>query len=314
MTIAMPPSPTDHEPISPNALEHRCGTIAIVGRPNVGKSSLLNRLIGQKLAITSHRPQTTRHRILGLRTEPDAQLIFLDAPGWQRKQRSAMNRMLNRTAEQVIDEADLVLWVIDGSQGLVDEDLQVLSRLDQHPKKIAVLNKIDRVKIQNKLYLLAQDLSQRTRFEAIIPVSAERATQIDVLLRVCKEHLPIDAPRFEPDEFTDRSERFLAAEIIREKLFRLLGDELPYQSTVLIEQFSEEPSLRRIQASIVVQREAQRAIVLGQGGQGIKRIGTDARRDMERLFSSKVFLGLHVKVRDDWASNELGLAAYGYGQ
>jgi GTP-binding protein Era len=269
-----------------------------VGRPNVGKSSLLNRLIGQKLAITSHRPQTTRHRILGLRTEPDAQLIFLDAPGWQRKQRSAMNRMLNRTAEQVVDEADLVLWVIDGSQGLVDEDLQVLSRLDQHPKKIAVLNKIDRVKIQNKLYLLAQDLSQRTRFEAIIPVSAERATQIDVLLRVCK----------------DRSERFLAAEIIREKLFRLLGDELPYQSTVLIEQFSEEPSLRRIQASIVVQREAQRAIVLGQGGQGIKRIGTDARRDMERLFSSKVFLGLHVKVRDDWASNELGLAAYGYGQ
>jgi GTP-binding protein Era len=249
-----------------------------------------------------------------LRTEPDAQLIFLDAPGWQRKQRSAMNRMLNRTAEQVIDEADLVLWVIDGSQGLVDEDLQVLSHLDQHPKKIAVLNKIDRVKIQNKLYLLAQDLSQRTRFEAIIPVSAERATQIDVLLRACKAHLPIDAPRFEPDEFTDRSERFLAAEIIREKLFRLLGDELPYQSTVLIEQFSEEPSLRRIQASIVVQREAQRAIVLGQGGQGIKRIGTDARRDMERLFSSKVFLGLHVKVRDDWASNELGLAAYGYGQ
>jgi len=294
--------------------EFRCGTIAIVGRPNVGKSSLLNRLIGQKLAITSHRPQTTRHRILGLRTDQDAQLIFLDAPGWQRKQRSAMNRMLNRTAEQVIEEADLVLWVIDAAQGLVDEDLQVLLRLEQQSNKIAVLNKIDRIKVQTRLYALAQDLVQRAEFSAIVPVSAERATQIEVLIDACKRHLPVDSARFASDEFTDRSERFLAAEIIREKLFRLLGDELPYQSTVLIEQFSDEASLRRIEASIVVQREAQRAIVLGHAGRGIKRIGTDARRDMERLFGSKVFLGLHVKVRDDWASNEQGLAAYGYGQ
>jgi GTP-binding protein Era len=294
--------------------EFRCGTIAIVGRPNVGKSSLLNRLIGQKLAITSHRPQTTRHRILGLRTDQDAQLIFLDAPGWQRKQRSAMNRMLNRTAEQVIEEADIVLWVIDAAQGLVDEDLQVLSRLERQSNKIAVLNKIDRIKVQTRLYALAQDLVQRAEFSAIVPVSAERATQIEVLIEACKKYLPVDSARFASDEFTDRSERFLAAEIIREKLFRLLGDELPYQSTVLIEQFSDEASLRRIEASIVVQREAQRAIVLGHAGQGIKRIGTDARRDMERLFGSKVFLGLHVKVRDDWASNEQGLAAYGYGQ
>jgi len=294
--------------------EFRCGTIAIVGRPNVGKSSLLNRLIGQKLAITSHRPQTTRHRILGLRTDQDAQLIFLDAPGWQRKQRSAMNRMLNRTAEQVIEEADLVLWVIDAAQGLVDEDLQVLLRLEQQSNKIAVLNKIDRIKVQTRLYALAQDLVQRAEFSAIVPVSAERATQIEVLIDACKKHLPVDSARFASDEFTDRSERFLAAEIIREKLFRLLGDELPYQRTVLIEQFSDEASLRRIEASIVVQREAQRASVLGHAGQGIKRIGTDARRDRERLFGSKVFLGLHVKVRDDWASNEQGLAAYGYGQ
>lgn len=292
----------------------RCGTIAIVGRPNVGKSTLLNQLIGQKLAITSHRPQTTRHRILGLRTDTDAQLIFLDAPGWQRKQRSPMNRMLNRTAEQVIEEADLLLWVIDAAQGLVDEDQQVFSRIASHENKIAVLNKIDRIKVQTKLYTLAQDLSQTSRFKAIVPISAERATQIEVLLQACKAHLPEDAARFDADALTDRSERFLAAEIIREKLFRLLGDELPYQSTVLIEQFGEEASFRRIEASIVVQREAQRAIVLGHGGQGIKRIGTDARRDMERLFGSKVFLGLHVKVRDDWASNEQGLAAYGYGQ
>ncbi|MBU6381086.1 MAG: GTPase Era [Betaproteobacteria bacterium] len=298
----------------PSPATHRCGTIAIVGRPNVGKSSLLNQLIGQKLAITSHRPQTTRHRILGIRSDDDAQMIFLDAPGWQRKQRSPMNRMLNRTAEQVIDEADLLLWVIDASQGLTDEDLQVLSRLEQHPNIIAVLNKIDRVKLRASLYQLAQDLALRAAFKAIVPVSAERATQVDVLIKACKDLLPVDAPRFAPDELTDRSERFLAAEIIREKLFRLLGDELPYQSTVLIEQFRDDGALKRIEASIVVQREAQRAIVLGQAGQGIKRIGTDARRDMERLFGTKIFLGLHVKVRDDWASNEQGLAAYGYGQ
>ncbi|NCZ59647.1 MAG: GTPase Era, partial [Betaproteobacteria bacterium] len=237
-----------------------------------------------------------------------------DAPGWQRKQRSPMNRMLNRTAEQVIDEADLLLWVIDASQGLTDEDLQVLSRLEQHPNIIAVLNKIDRVKLRASLYQLAQDLALRAAFKAIVPVSAERATQVDVLIKACKDLLPVDAPRFAPDELTDRSERFLAAEIIREKLFRLLGDELPYQSTVLIEQFRDDGALKRIEASIVVQREAQRAIVLGQAGQGIKRIGTDARRDMERLFGTKIFLGLHVKVRDDWASNEQGLAAYGYGQ
>jgi len=292
---------------------HRCGTIAIVGRPNVGKSTLLNRLIGQKLAITSHRPQTTRHRILGIRTEPDAQLIFLDAPGWQRRQRSAMNRMLNRTAEQVIAEADLVLWVIDASQGQTDEDLEVLSRLEKHPQKIAVLNKIDRIKNHTKLYELAQNLAQRSDFKAIVPVSAERSTQIEVLIQACREQLPIDAARFSSDEFTDRTERFLAAEIVREKLFRLLGDEIPYQSTVLIEQFREQDGLKRIDASIVVQREAQRVIVLGQAGQGIKRIGTEARRDMESIFGTRVFLGLHVKVRDDWASNELGLAAYGYG-
>jgi GTP-binding protein Era len=190
----------------------------------------------------------------------------------------------------------------------------VLSRIDAHDNKIVVLNKIDRIKVQAKLYTLAQDLSQVSRFKAIVPVSAERATQIEVLLQASKEQLPVDAARFDADALTDRSERFLAAEIIREKLFRLLGDELPYQSTVLIEQFAEEAALRRIEASIIVQREAQRAIVLGHRGLGIKRIGTDARRDMERLFGSKVFLGLHVKVRDDWASNEQGLAAYGYGQ
>ena len=298
----------------PVVSDHRCGTIAIVGRPNVGKSTLLNRLIGQKLAITSHRPQTTRHRILGVRTEIDAQLIFLDAPGWQRKQRSALNRMLNRTAEQVMMESDVVLWVIDASQGQTEEDLQVLSRLIQHPQKIAVLNKIDRVSNRSRLYELAQSLAERFEFKAIVPVSAERVTQIDVLIQACKAQLPVEAARFSADEFTDRSERFLAAEIVREKLFRLLGDELPYQSTVLIEQFRDEGSLKRIDASIVVQREAQRVIVLGQAGQGIKRIGTEARRDMEKLFGAKVFLGLHVKVRDDWASNEQGLAAYGYGQ
>ena len=243
--------------MSDSTIVHRCGSIAIVGRPNVGKSTLLNRLVGQKLSITSDRPQTTRHRIVGVVSTPGAQLLFLDSPGFQTRVGGPLNRVLNRTALQAAEEADVVLFVVDAG-GWTDADAAFAARLPRKRPVLLILNKIDRVADKGRLFALAQRLHQGFGFDEIIPVSARSGRQVEHVLAECERRLPEGPPLFDPDALTDRSERFLAAEMIREKLFRQLGDELPYQSTVEIERFEELRGLRRIHAAILVQREAQK--------------------------------------------------------
>jgi GTP-binding protein Era len=291
--------------------DFRCGTVAIVGRPNVGKSTLLNRLIGQKLSITSDRPQTTRHRIVGVLTRSDAQLLFFDSPGFQNRVGGPLNRVLNRTALQVAEDADLVLFVVDAS-GWASADEQLAQRLPRSRPVLLVLNKIDRVSDKGRLMSLAQRLHQTYGFDEIIPVSARTGRQIEQIVSECVRRLPFGPAVYEEDALTDRSERFLAAEMIREKLFRQLGDELPYQSTVEIERFEDVGDLRRIYAAVLVQRDAQKAIVVGQGGERIRRLSIEARHELERLFGSRVYLELFVKVESGWADSEASLRAHGY--
>ncbi|MEZ5742044.1 MAG: GTPase Era [Burkholderiaceae bacterium] len=290
----------------------RCGYVAVVGRPNVGKSTLLNRLVGQKLAITSDRPQTTRHRITGIVNRPGAQLLVLDTPGVQDREVNAMNRVLNRTAQQVAEQADVLVLVAD-ARGWREEDDRLARKLPiaRIPTLLA-LNKIDRLTDRAPLFEMAQALQTRYAFAEIVPISAQTGLQVDLLADLCAARLPEGPARHEPDELTDRSEKFLAAELIREKLFRRLGAELPYASTVLIDKFEEAGNLRRIAATILVARDSQKAIVLGAGGQRIKQIATEARLDLEKLLDSRVFLEVFVKVRSGWADNEQSLRAYGY--
>jgi GTP-binding protein Era len=290
---------------------HRCGSVAIVGRPNVGKSTLLNRLIGQKLSITSDRPQTTRHRLVGVHSTPDAQLLFIDSPGFQTRVGGPLNRVLNRTSLQVAEDADVVLFVMDAT-GWNSGDALLADRLPKGRPVLLIMNKIDRVADKARLMGLAKDLHQRYGFEEIIPVSARTGRQVDRIIAECARRLPEGPPQHEPDALTDRSERFLAAEMIREKLFRQLGDELPYQSTVEIERFEEVKGLRRIYAAILVQRDAQKGIVVGQGGERIRLLSMEARKDLERLFDSRVYLELFVKVESGWADSESSLRAHGY--
>lgn len=290
---------------------HRCGSVAIVGRPNVGKSTLLNRLVGQKLSITSDRPQTTRHRIVGVLSRDDAQLLFLDSPGFQTRVGGALNRVLNRTALQVAGDADVTLLVCD-AQGWTAADEAFAQRLNRSQPRLLVLNKIDQVPDKSRLLPLVQKLQGEYGFDEIIPVSARTGRQVDTLIELCMRRLPEGPPLFESDALTDRSERFLAAEMIREKLFRQLGDELPYQSTVEIERFEELPSLRRIFASVLVERDAQKGIVVGHGGERIRRLSTDARAELEKLFGCRVYLELFVKVKSGWADSEASLRAHGY--
>lgn len=289
----------------------RCGHVAIVGRPNVGKSTLLNRLVGQKLSITSDRPQTTRHRIVGVVTRPDAQLLFLDSPGYQARAGSALDRVMNRTALQAAEDADVVVMLCDGRKWThVDEQLARLLPADR-PVLLAV-NKIDAVADKGRLLALVERARRCREFDEVVPISARTGRQVDLLLELCAARLPEGPAQFDADALTDRSERFLAAELIREKLFRQLGDELPYASTVEIERFEETPKLRRVHAAILVDRESQKPIVLGAGGERIKRIATDARIDLEKLLGAKVYLELFVKVKSGWAGSEQSLRAYGY--
>lgn len=290
---------------------HRCGYVAIVGRPNVGKSTLLNRLVGEKLSITSAKAQTTRHRIVGVVTRPGVQFLMLDTPGFQTRNRGALNRVLNRTASQAAMEADVVVLVID-AMGFNAADEQVLRLVPPGKPLVVALNKTDALTDRNRLLPLLAALGQRQGIAALVPISARTGRQLDELLAECARFLPEGEPLFEADAFTDRSERFLAAEAIREKMFRLLGDELPYQSTVAIEQFEEVGELRRIFAAIIVEREAQKPIVLGAGGERIKRIASEARQDLERLFGAPVYLEVWVKVRAGWSDNEHRLKTYGY--
>lgn len=290
---------------------HRCGSVAIVGRPNVGKSTLLNRLVGQKLSITSDRPQTTRHRIIGIVTQPDAQLLFLDSPGFQTRVGGALNRVLNRTSLQVAEDADLTVLVCDAT-GWTSDDETFAKRLPRSHPLVLVLNKIDRVADKARLLPWVERLQTEYQFEAVVPVSARTGRQVPALLSVCAGLLPEGPAIYGPDELTDRSERFLAAEMIREKLFRQLGDELPYQSTVEIERFEELPKLRRVFASVLVEREAQKGIVVGSGGERIRSLSMESRADLEQLFGCKVYLELFVKVKSGWADSEASLRAHGY--
>lgn len=290
---------------------HRSGHIAIVGRPNVGKSTLLNRMVGQKLSITSDRPQTTRHRIAGVVSRPDAQLVFIDSPGYQTRTGGAMNRVLNRTALQVAEDADVIVLVCDG-RAWTDADARMAKLLPKNRPVLLAVNKVDAVADKAKLIKLVEQASACREFDEVVPISARTGRQVPLLLDLCAARLPEGPAMYDPDSLTDRSERFLAAELIREKLFRRLGDEVPYDSTVEIEMFEELPKLRRIHAAVLVEREGQKPIVLGAGGERIKRIATEARQDLEKLFGCKVYLELFVKVKSGWAATEQSLRAYGY--
>ncbi len=290
---------------------HRCGYVAIVGRPNVGKSTLLNRLVGQKLSITSRKAQTTRHRILGVLTRPDAQLLFIDSPGYQTRSMNALNRVLNRTSQQVAADADVVVMVCDAA-GWTPADREMARLLPEGHPRVLAINKVDAVSDKSRLLGLVEQARQDQTFDEFVPLSAQTGRQVDVLADVCARLVPEGPDLLDAEALTDRSERFLAAELIREKLFRLLGDELPYESTVVIDRFEELPRLRRVFATIVVAREAHKPIVLGGGGERIKRIASESRVDLERLFGTKVYLELFVKVRGGWADNETSLRSYGY--
>jgi GTP-binding protein Era len=289
----------------------RAGYVAIVGRPNVGKSTLLNRLVGQKLSITSRRPQTTRDRVIGILTLPDTQFVFVDTPGIQSAHGSRLNRYMNRSATQALEQVDVVALVIEALRFGAQEK-KILAGIPEATPVVAVINKIDRLDDKAALLPFLASLSSAYPFREIVPVSAETGLQADVLLRVLRQLLPEGVPIYGEDELTDRSERFLAAELIREKLFRLLGEEVPYATAVEIERFEQEGSLRRISASILVERDGQKPIVIGKGGDKLKAIGTQARQDMEKLFGGKVFLELFVKVREGWMDNPATLKRLGY--
>ncbi len=289
----------------------RSGFIAIVGRPNVGKSTLMNKLIGAKVSITSRKAQTTRHRITGIQTRDDAQYVYVDTPGFQTRHSNALNKTLNRTVTTTLTAADVVLFVVEaGTFG--DADAKVLGLLPANVPAILVINKADQLKDKAPLMAFAQQVAARRDFAAVVPVSAKRNFQLDRLEGEIRKQLPEGEPIFDEDDITDRSEKFLAAEIVREKVFRFVGDELPYTSTVVIEKFEQEGALRRVFAAILVGRDAHKAMLIGQKGARLKEISTQARLDMEKLFGGKVYLEIWVKVKSGWADNEAGLRAYGY--
>ena len=289
----------------------RCGHLAIVGRPNVGKSTLLNRLIGQKISIVSRKAQTTRHRITGVLTRPGQQFIFVDTPGFQTKHKNALNRMMNRGVTQALNDVDVILLVIEAGR-FTDEDKRILTLIPEDKKVLLVINKIDRLADKKRLLPFIAEVSKAFAFAEIVPVSAANGTGGDALIDAAGHYLPESAPLFAEDDLTDRSERFLAAEFLREKLFRRLGEELPYGMTVEIERFEMEGALRRINAAIIVDRPAHKAIVIGKGGEQLKTIASDARRDLESLFGGKVFLEVWVKVKGGWADDERALKSLGY--
>ncbi|MBB3222574.1 GTPase Era [Pseudoduganella umbonata] len=291
--------------------DFRCGYIAIVGRPNVGKSTLMNTLIGAKVSITSRKAQTTRHRITGIQTLPDAQFIYVDTPGFQTRHSNALNKTLNKTVTGTLDSSDVILFLVEaGTFGEADQ--QVIDLLPKNVPVVLVINKSDRVKDKAVLLPFAQQVASKFDFAAVVPVSAKLRFQLDGLQNEIKRLLPENPPIFGEDDITDRSEKFLASEIVREKLFRFVGDELPYTSTVLIEKFEQEGNLRRIFAAILVERDGHKSMIIGNKGARLKEVSTQARLDMERLFGGPVYLEIWVKVKSGWADNEAGLRAYGY--
>jgi GTPase len=304
------PAEPDPQRLLGNASQ-RCGLVAIVGRPNVGKSTLMNALVGQKISITSKKAQTTRHRITGVRTVGATQFVFVDTPGFQTRHGNALNRNLNRTVKGVLADVDLVLFVCEAGRFGLD-DAKVLALLPSDKPAVLLANKQDEVKRRADLLPWLKTMQERHAFAEFVPMSATKAADVERLLGIVQPYLPEQAWFYDEDALTDRSDRFLASEIIREKLFRLTGDELPYASTVVIEKFEEEGNLRRIAAAIVVERDAHKGMIIGEGGERLKRIGSEARQELERLMDAKVFLELWVKVRSGWADNEEHLRSYGY--
>ena len=298
-------------PSSTSAEPRRFGTVAIVGRPNVGKSTLLNALVGARISITSHKVQTTRHRILGVRSVGAAQFAFADTPGFQTRHQHALNRSMNRTVTAALAEVDVVVWVLEAGR-FGPEDRAVLELLPKDRPVVVVANKLDRVTPREKLFPWLAELGALRPFAEIVPMSANRPADVERLLAIMTPYLPQGDWAYEEDTLTDRSERFLAAEILREKLFRLTGDELPYTSTVVIEQFAQEGELRRIAAAIIVDRDSHKAMVIGTRGERLKRISTEARKDMEALFGGTVFLEVWVKTRSGWADDQAAVRAFGY--
>jgi GTP-binding protein Era len=297
------------------ASAQRCGLVAIVGRPNVGKSTLLNALVGQKISITSNKAQTTRHRITGIRTVGQAQFVFVDTPGFQDKHATALNRTLNRTVLSSLGDVDVVLFVVEaGRFGLPDAKVLSLLQAESMQGKpvLLIANKLDALARRQDVLPWLKQMQERHAFAEFVPMQATRAADIERLLGIVQPYLPEQPWFYEEDALTDRSERFMAAEMIREKLFRLTGDELPYSCTVVIDKFEEEGQLRRIAATIVVERDAHKGMVIGDGGERLKRIGSEARQELERLWDAKVFLELWVKVRSGWADDEAHLRSYGY--
>ncbi|VVE66645.1 GTPase Era [Pandoraea captiosa] len=291
--------------------DFRCGTVAIVGRPNVGKSTLLNALVGQKISITSRKAQTTRHRITGINTTEDAQYIFVDTPGFQTRHATALNRSLNRAVTSTLSSVDVVMFVIEaGNFGPDDE--KVLNLLPETTPVLLIVNKRDRMNSAEEMLLFLRKVSEVRDFREIVPLSAKRADDIKHLLGVLRPYLLEGEPIYGEDDLTDRSERFMAAEILREKVFRWTGDEIPYTSTVIIDKYEQEGRLRRIFASVLVERDNHKAMIIGSKGAKLKQISTDARHDMEKLFDGPVYLEVFIKVKSGWADNDAGLRAYGY--
>ena len=291
--------------------DFRCGTIAIVGRPNVGKSTLLNHTLGVKLSITSRKAQTTRHRLLGIHTTADAQFLFVDTPGFQLSHKSALNRVMNRTVQQVLAEVDVVLFVVEATR-FGQADRKVMDLLPKNTPVLLVVNKADLLDNKAALLPYIEARAKEFAYAAVVPISAKRNLHLEEMLAAIRAHLPEQPAIYAEDELTDRNERFLAAELLREKVFRLLGDELPYSMTVEIEKFEQEGGLRRIHAAIIVDKEGQKPILIGKGGEKLKQISTEARQDMEKLFGGKVWLETWVKVRGGWADDERALKSLGY--
>ena len=291
-----------------------CGFVAIVGRPNVGKSTLLNQLLGQKVSITSRKAQTTRHRIIGIDTQDNDQIIYIDTPGLHIEEKRAINRLMNRAASSSIGDVELVIFVVEGTHWNDDDEMVANKLKDCKCPVLLVINKIDNVIDKTQLLPHIQEISKKVNFLDVVPISAEKGDGIDIIKKIVKTHLPEGEHHFPEDYITDRSQRFMASEIIREKLMRFLGDELPYSVTVEIEQFKvdERNGMYRINGLILVERDGQKKMVIGNKGEKIKKIGIEARKDMQSFFDNKVHLELWVKVKAGWADDERALRSLGY--
>ncbi len=293
-------------------VEGRVGYVAIVGRPNVGKSTLLNHILGQKISITSRKPQTTRHRILGIKTEGTSQILFLDTPGLHQNAPKAINRYMNRAAMTSLVDVDVILFVVDSLKWTAEDEWVLNSLKKRHCPVILVINKVDKIADKERFLLHLQHISQQFEFKDIFPVSALKGDNLLKLEKTIIELLPPGKLFYDEDQITDRSERFAIAEMIREKIMRQLGDELPYEATIEIEEFLREGGLLTLSAVILVERDSQKAIVIGKGGQRLKKIGMEARADIETLMDCKVMLNLWVKVKSGWSDDDRALRSLGY--